>query len=286
MDEKELETFDDEEVVEEEVDKTEEMDEGEDFTEDNEEFTDSADEDADDEEASDEEDENDTEDESEEPEDNDADSDEDEKSGEQEVAEEKTNSYQAQKRREREAREERLKKDAYVKGMIEALGGENPYTGEKIEDSSDVEEYLMMRDLEKQGKDPVADFHKAVKQKAKATATKAKEEEQRTQELQDFATKYPNVKMSELLANERFVKFAGKRVGNEALSDIYADYLSFTSDIENAAEEKQRAKSAKKKASPGSLTGNGDTTKQSYETMSDKAFERKLAAVLRGTEKI
>jgi hypothetical protein len=269
--------------VEEEVDES--VEDEEDFTEDNEEFTDSADEDADDEEASEEEDNSETEDESEGNEDNDADSNADEESGEEE-AEEKTNSYQAQKRREREAREERLKKDAYVKGMIEALGGENPYTGEKIEDSSDVEEYLMMRDLEKQGKDPVADFHKAVKQKAKDTATKAKEEQQRTQELQDFATKYPNVKMSELLANERFVKFAGKRVGNEALSDIYADYLSFTSDIENAAEEKQRAKSARKKASPGSLTGNGDSTKQSYETMSDKAFERKLAAVLRGTEKI
>lgn len=268
--------------VEEEVDEV--VEDEEDFTEDNEEFTDSADEDADDEEASEEEDDSETEDESEENEDNDADSNADEESGEE--AEEKTNSYQAQKRREREAREERLKKDAYVKGMIEALGGENPYTGEKIEDSSDVEEYLMMRDLEKQGKDPVADFHKAVKQKAKDTATKAKEEQQRTQELQDFATKYPNVKMSELLANERFVKFAGKRVGNEALSDIYADYLSFTSDIENAAEEKQRAKSAKKKATPGSLTGNGDSAKQSYETMSDKAFERKLAAVLRGTEKI
>ena len=271
--------------VEEEVD--EEFEDEEDFTEDNEEFTDSADEDADDEEASEEEDDSETEDESEENETDDADSNETEETEEtEEQAEEKTNSYQAQKRREREAREERLKKEAYVKGMIEALGGENPYTGEKIEDSSDVEEYLMMRDLEKQGKDPVADFHKAVKQKAKDTATKEKEEQQRTQELQDFATKYPNVKMSELLANERFVKFAGKRVGNEALSDIYADYLSFTSDLESDVEQKQRVKSAKKKATPGSLTGNGDSAKQSYETMSDKAFERKLAAVLRGTENI
>lgn len=274
MDEKDMETFEDEEVVEDEVDEVDEFEEGEDFTEDKEdeeEFTD------------DEADETD-EDESEETETDDADSNETEESGEE--AEEKTNSYQAQKRREREAREKRLKEEAYVKGMIEALGGENPYTGEKIEDSSDVEEYLMMRDLEKQGKDPVADFHKAVKQKAKDTATKEKEEQQRTQELQDFANKYPNVKMSELLANERFVKFAGKRVGNEALSDIYADYLSFTSDLESAVEQKQRVKSAKKKATPGSLTGNGDSAKQSYETMSDKAFERKLAAVLRGTENI
>lgn len=278
MDEKELETFEHEEVVEDEVDETEDVEEGEDFTEDNqdeEDFTDA----------------DDDEDEGEEEEEDSVETDKDtndavEDDPSEEETKDKTNSYQAQKRREREAREEKLKKEAFVKGMIEALGGENPYTGEKIEDSADVDEYLMMRELEKQGKDPVSDYHKAVKQKAKETASQAQEETQRQQEIAEFADKYPNVDMQTLLSNERFVRFAGKRVGKEPLSDIYADYLSFTSDIEYAAEEKQRAKSAKKKATPGSLTGNGDSAKQSYETMSDKAFERKLAAVLRGTEKI
>jgi hypothetical protein len=278
MDEKELETFEDEEVVEDEVDETEDVEEGEDFTEDNqdeEDFTDADDDD----------------DEGEEEEEDSVETDKDtndavEDDSSEEETKDKTNSYQAQKRREREAREEKLKKEAFVKGMIEALGGENPYTGEKIEDSADVDEYLMMRELEKQGKDPVSDYHKAVKQKAKETASQAQEETQRQQEIAEFAEKYPNVDMQTLLSNERFVRFAGKRVGKEPLSDIYADYLSFTSDIEYAAEAKQRAKSAKKKASPGSLTGNGDSAQQSYETMSDKAFERKLAAVLRGTEKI
>jgi hypothetical protein len=273
--------------VEEEVDES--VEDEEDFTEDNEEFTDSADEDADDEEASEEEDDIETEDESEENKDNNADSNADEESGEEE-AEEKTNSYQAQKRREREAREEKLKKDAFVKGMIEALGGENPYTGEKIEDSADVDEYLMMRELEKQGHDPVADYHKAVKRKAKESVSQAKEEQERKQEIFEFSEKYPDVDMQTLLSNEKFVRFAGKRVGRESLSDIYADYLSFTSEYDaeanRKAEEKQKEKAARKKASPGSLTGNGDSAKQSYETMSDKAFERKLAAVLRGTEKI
>lgn len=271
MDEKEFETFDDEEVVEDEVD---EVDEGEDFTEDNEDKEEFTDDEAEETEAEEEESE------SENAEPNPKTEETEEKS------EEKTNTYQAQKRREREAREERLRKEAFVKGMIEALGGENPYTGEKIEDSADVDEYLMMRSLEKQGKDPVADYHKAVKQKAKDTATKVREEQERTQEIAAFAEKYPDVKMQELLSNERFVKFAGKRVGRESLSDIYADYLSFTSELEVAVEEKQRAKSARKKASPGSLTGNGETAHVNYENMSDKAFERKLAAVLRGEEKI
>ena len=205
-------------------------------------------------------------------------------------AEEKDNSYQAQKRREREAREERIKQDAYTKGIIEALGGENPYTGEKIEDASDVEEYLMMRSLEKQGKDPVVDYHKAVKQKAKDTAKDAQEEADRRREVAEFAEKYPDVEMQTLFTNEKFLKFAGKRVGKEALSDIYADYLSFTSEYEVEAErkavQKQREKSARAKASPGSLKGNGDSSPISYANMSDKDFERKLNKVLRGEEKI
>ena len=278
MDEKELETFDDEEVVEDEVDETEEMDEGEDFTEDNEEFTDSDNDDTDEEEASAEE-ETEGNEEAEEA-----------KEEAEESEEQKTNSYQAQKRREREAREEKLKKEAFVKGMIEALGGENPYTGEKIEDSADVDEYLMMRDLEKQGKDPVSDYHKAVKQKAKETATKKQEEISRKQEISEFAEKYPDVDMQNLLSNERFVKFAGKRVGKESLSDIYADYVSFTSEYDaeadRKAEQKQREKSARKKASPGSLTGNvGNTPVKTYANMSDAEFERMIEKAKSGALK-
>lgn len=248
----------------------------EDSTEDNEEFTDSNEETAEEEETEEAEESEETE---------------TEDTGEaEESVDQKSNSYQAQKRREREAREERIKQDAYTKGMIEALGGENPYTGEKIEDASDVEEYLMMRNLEKQGKDPVVDYHKAVKEKTKKAATDAKEEADRRQEIAEFAEKYPEVQMQDLLSNDKFVKFAGKRVGKESLSDIYADYLSFTSEYDTEAqrkaEQKYREKSARKKASPGSLTGSGDTASVSYENMSDKAFERKLAAVLRGTEKI
>ena len=267
--------------VEEEVDEG--LEDEEDFTEDKDEFTDSENEET--AEADDEGEENEEEAEkTEETEDSNADDE------AEESVEQKGNSYQAQKRREREAREERIKQDAYTRGMIEALGGENPYTGEKIEDASDVEEYLMMRNLEKQGKDPVVDYHKAVKEKTKKAATDAQEEADRRHEIAEFTEKYPDVDMQSILANERFVKFAGKRVGKESLSDIYADYLSFTSEYDAEAErkatQKLREKSARKKASPGSLTGNGDTANMSYETMTDKAFERKLNAVLRGEEKI
>lgn len=251
--------------VEEEVDEVIEGDE--ESTEDNEEFTDSNEE-AEDESAE----------EGEEPE-------EAEPSQEQ-----RFNSYQAQKRREREAREERIKQDAYTRGMIEALGGENPYTGEKIEDASDVEEYLMMKRLDQQGKDPVVDFHKAVKENAKKAAADAQEDAEIRQEIEEFSERYPDVDMQSVLMDEHFAKYAAKRVGKESLSDIYADYKAFTDEYEAKAERKavqrQKQVSARKKATPGSLKGNGDSGATSYANMSDKAFERKLNAVLRGTERI
>lgn len=278
MDEKERNAFDEEEVVEDEVNETEDLDEGEEnLTEEEVE------------------EENEESEEAEESEDSEefTDDDETEEEDTEEKAEEDTkqnNSFQAQKRREREAREEKIKREAFVKGMIEALGGENPYTGEKIEDSADVDEYLMMRDLEKQGHDPVADYHKAVKRKAKETASQEQEEIERKQEISEFAEKYPNVDMQRLLSNERFVKFAGKRVGRESLSDIYADYLSFTSEYDaeatRKAEENQRAKSARKKASPGSLTGNGgELPQKTFANMTDDEFEREIAKAKSGAYK-
>lgn len=258
--------------VEEEVDEVIEGDE--ESTEDNEEFTDSY-EDGEDESDGDE---------------GEAEEESTAKAQEDKSQEQNFNSYQAQKRREREAREERIKQDAYTKGMIEALGGENPYTGEKIEDASDVEEYLMMKDLERQGKDPLADFHKAVKEKSKKAAADAQEDAEIRGEIEEFTERFPDVDMRSVLTDEMFVKYAAKRVGKESLSAIYADYRAFTDEYEAKAErkavQKQKEISARKKATPGSLKGNGGSSVTSYANMSDKAFERKLAAVLRGTEKI
>ena len=64
---------------------------------------------------------------------------------------------QAEKRRRREAKEreirERIKNDAYQQAVIDATGGVNPYTGEEIRDRVDVEEYVAMRKIEREGGD-------------------------------------------------------------------------------------------------------------------------------------
>ena len=201
---------------------------------------------------------------------------------------------QAEKRRIREEKEEALRKrieeKAYRKGLIEALGGKNPYTGEEMTDDHDIEEYFVMRELEKQGKDPVYDYRQTMKEKQKADAKAKSDRDKTAQEIADFAQAFPDVDLDSLFKDERFLKFAGKRVEREGLMDVYADFVSFTDSINTEAKKeaqvKEQAKIARAKASPGSLTGDGTAATQSYANMSDEAFERKLKAVLRGDEKI
>ena len=210
-----------------------------------------------------------------------------------EVAENKSAS-QAEKRRQREEREkeirEKIERESYRKGIVDAVGGVNPYTGEKIQDDADIDEYLLMKKLDKEGKDPIEDYAAAVKGEKREKAEKAKAESKRVEELTEFADKYPNVDVSALLQDAKFGKFAGKRVEHESLAEVYADYLEFTgnesAEIEKKAAVKAKTAEMKKRASPGSLVGNGDAAKISYADMSREEFNRKLNKVLRGEETI
>jgi hypothetical protein len=198
---------------------------------------------------------------------------------------------QAEKRREREAKEKairkRIEQESYRKGIVDAVGGVNPYTNEEIKDEADVDEYLLMRKLEKQGKDPIEDYASAVKGEKRAKAQEAEAEKNRKAEVAEFAERFPDVDMTALLQDPRFGKFAGKRVQNETLANVYADYLEFTqgeaAEIERKAAVKAKAVEMKRRASPGSLQGNGtNTPRKSYADMSDAEFERELARAKMG----
>lgn len=211
----------------------------------------------------------------------------------EEVTEGKS-TMQAEKRREREAKEEAIRKkieqESYRKGIVDAVGGVNPYTNEEIKDEADIDEYLLMRKLEKEGKDPIEDYASAVKGEKRAKAQEAEAEKNRKAEVAEFAQRFPNVDMTALLQDPRFGKFAGKRVQNETLANVYADYLEFTQGEEAVIEKKAtvKAKQAemKKKVSPGSLVGNGDPAPLSYENMSKEAFSKVFDQVLRGERTI
>ena len=79
------------------------------------------------------------------------------------------NSEYARKRREaeRKAELERVKEEARNNAIIEFTNGVNPYTDEEIKDKVDIEKYLAMKEIEKNGGDPIADYHKVQSKKQK-----------------------------------------------------------------------------------------------------------------------
>lgn len=211
----------------------------------------------------------------------------------EEVAENKSAS-QAEKRREREAKEqairEKIERESYRKGIVDAVGGVNPYTGEKIQDEADVDEYLLMKKLDKEGKDPIEDYAAAVKGEKRAKAEQAQAEKNRREEIAEFSKRYPSVDLTALLQDPRFGKFAGKRVQNESLANVYADYLEFTQGeeaiIERKAAVKAKQAEMKKRVSPGSLQGDGTNAPNKFvKDMSDAEFEKHLARVKMGAYK-
>ena len=165
-----------------------------------------------------------------------------------------TNAEFARIRREREL-QEKIKK-AKEEAIIEALGGINPYTQQEIKDSYDIQEYLNMKAIEKEGGDPLTDYASYQKEKLR------REEEQRKQDLwfekdrEDFLEKYPNVDIQSLFADEAFIKFSSYKVGNTPMSKIYEDFIEITSAFEERASKKAQQMVANANSSTGSLKSN------------------------------
>lgn len=169
------------------------------------------------------------------------------------------NAEHARQRREAE-RQAEIKK-ARTEAIIDALGGVNPYTGDKIEDEADVEEYLTMKEIEKAGKDPIADYSRHVKAKAKeqekATQEKSSKEDWFANDGKEFAAKHPDIKIDTLLADEMFRTFSDGKVGTVPMVKIYADYQAFQKKAEERAKQKAAQILANKTASPGKMSAEG-----------------------------
>lgn len=195
------------------------------------------------------------------------------------------NSQNARRRREaeRQAELKRVEQEAREKAIIEALEGKNPYTFEEMKDSADVKEFLTMREIERNGGDPLTDFSRFQKQKEKEQAEKdAKDTQERqwySNDRAQFVEKYPDVNLDALIENEHFQKFADGKVGVVPIVKIYEDFTSFTSDYEKKAKQLATQRVANQKASPGSLSstrpGNdGYYTKEQVKNMSTEEIKR------------
>ena len=197
----------------------------------------------------------------------------------------------AQRERWRREREE-AERQAYRKGILDSVGGVNPYTNQKIEDNADVEEFLAMREIERSGGDPISDYASYMKKKTREQAQKTAEEAKAQQEQEwfqrdykEFLESHPELDFAALQRDESFQLFAEGKIGRQSLSKIYENFLKVAGKYEAKAEKTAQKMYAKAKASPGSLTG-GEPQTVSYATMSEQDFDKKLNAVLKGLEKI
>jgi hypothetical protein len=161
-------------------------------------------------------------------------------------------------RRRREAERQKEMRELREKTIIDTLNGTNPYTGDPMKDSFDVEEYLTMREIEKNGGDPVNDYPKYRKQKERDAAAQQEKqnesEEWYQKDREAFKTEYPDVDVSTLIADEDFCDYAEGKVGKKPLSEIYRGFLKFTGKYEDRAKEKAAQYIANRQASPGALS--------------------------------
>ncbi len=164
------------------------------------------------------------------------------------------------------AEEQRLAK-ARDEGLIEALGGVNPYTGEKIADETDLKTYRIMKAIKDRGGDPIQDFAKEYAKlereaaaSSKAEAKKAEDRQKAMQEeVEKFKQDYPKEDLGALLSDEGFRKFATEknlieRVGLITTYELYQDHRE--AEAAKAAGRKERS-DKRRESSPGPLGGGG-----------------------------
>lgn len=197
------------------------------------------------------------------------------------------NSENARRRREAEhkAAIEKAKSEARMQAIIEALDGKNPYTGEEIKDQTDVDEYLTMKEIERSGGEPLADYSKFQKKKLREEEAKRAEEDKQAEwyraDREEFTTKHPETDLNALVKDKSFQAFAEGKVGRVPLSQIYEGFLEFTAQYEKKANKKAAQLVANKNASPGSLSStntpeDGYFTREQVLKMSQDEVEKNL----------
>lgn len=203
------------------------------------------------------------------------------------------NSEFARKRREAERQKEL--KDVRDKTIIETLGGKNPYTDEPMTDSLDVEEYLTMKEIEKNGGDPVADFAKHQKENARRTSeqekTEAETREWYRKDGEAFAKKYPDVSLEMLESDAMFRDYAEGKVGKRPLTEIWEGYQKLVGNKGADGKEKNALQMAaqviaNRKAAVGSVAnanGGNSTilTREEVSKMSVQECEKKYDIIIK-----
>lgn len=190
---------------------------------------------------------------------------EEEVSNETEIDEEerKRRAYYAEKKRQaKAAKQQELE-------IVEAkIGNVNPFTGLKIEDDGDKQEYEEMLLAKEKGYNPkdvtqMSKFRKEQRMTNRISELEKQAQEFKAQEeerifIQEdklkFKEAYPEVDLADLVNNnDKFASFAKGRVGKEPLADIYKDFLEQAEQYKAEAENDKYEALARVKSSPGKL---------------------------------
>jgi len=212
-----------------------------------------------------------------------------------EEEEKKRNSEQARIRREREEAER--VEQAEIRGVIRAIDGMNPFTNQPVKTKSDVEEYLLMKEIKAKGGDPLADYSKKLKEKeaekAESERKKRESEEAVEKDLKTFSEKHPDIDVKKLIDDEDFQEFAEGKFGRKSLTEIYDAYMKHVEKIGTEAAKKVAKSFAIKKANPGSASegskggGEGEFyTEAEIDKMSFQEIQANLGKVNKSLEKI
>ena len=182
-------------------------------------------------------------------------------------------------RKRREAENAKKIEEARVQTVIETLGGVNPFTNEPMTDATDVEEYRLMKRIEKEGGDPVSDYAKYRKKADKEGAQKA--EEKATDEAwfandrASFIKNHPEVNLDELIKDPNFQSYADGKVRRVPLSEIYEGYLKLTKSVDGKAKDLAAQALANRQASPGSAASSGTADSDFYTAEQVRKMSRK-----------
>lgn len=201
----------------------------------------------------------------------------------------------ARQRREREKAEEKAKQELE---FYQREIGVNPWTEQPIEDADDIAEYRLMKQIEKEGGDPLTEYAKRVKLQRKEKKEQAQSnvsnasfneltEEQRqarvNAEITEFSDKYPEVNVSELFEDEGFIEFAGEYLGKIPLTVAYGMYQKSAvfKQAQSDAINKKATQLANSQASVGALSSAGKAddgyfTKEQVEKMTQAEVDKNL----------
>lgn len=158
----------------------------------------------------------------------------------------------AEKRRTEKA----IQEESELKFLKEYVG-DNPYTHEPIQTLRDAKVYKTMKQIEKDGGDPIQDYHKyAGREEQKAIETEKEKEEKIRADVKSFREAHPDIDLHELQKDEQFKAFSNKMLGKIPMKDIYDSYITLKGGISAKANETAKEDLAKKMAKDNTSAGN------------------------------